>query len=1232
MTSTSPAVVVNKDLYEFLQEAELEHYYNTFKTELKINNVSQLKYVEEEDLVEMGMSKPEIRRLRKFFKKECPQGALGKIKKKISMRSGQAGKMASPPTVHRGAPQVKASKHIIPADAMSVQKTLGTGEFGTVQQGIWTNEDGERIQVAIKCVSKERMQHGPQDFLKEATVMHAIDHDNIVRMYGVVLDRDRLMLVTELAPLRSLLECLKDTSLRTQFPVTTLCDFALQVSEGMNYLEGKRLIHRDLAARNILVFSKDRIKIGDFGLSRALGLGKDYYQTNFNVNLKLPIAWCAPECINYLKFTSSSDVWAFGVTVWEMFSYGFQPWAAMTGQQILDTIDEPNCQRLEQPDCCPKDYYEMMLKCWAHNPEERPAFADLMFRLPQLKPEQVKAVKDSPANLSSKDYLEYRTNDIITVLDKKPPDHPDLYKGCLATGKTGLFQPGDVVPYYEEKIVSPVYRKTKINRRESARRSGRKTLNRDMISGPQNDLRHTGHIGYDGAMFGDIAFIGDNYDKLPMGVNSSKKGTMAMNGSLISLPQNMDSSSSSPSPIHLNTLSSSEVILRRDSDEGKWSDTLTDVSSSLSVNTLTGDDSDSTALLGGGRKTPTYEEMEDDFDFGDFKVPDMSMPSSAFDLGPSFMDEVFKALSDNTPTDEPEKPSTSRQISHSSYEADKSEPSSPVKDLSPPINGHEPHSRLKKLKQKLGKSNGERIDDGIPIKPMSAADEREIDHAIALANELDPIGHRERALLSPPSRTDSESGGESPKSKSNISLKFPSLKKSNRPDRPSFSDEFSAKTDEDVPIEAQEAYNLLVARGRESSPAALEKQLKPRSRNSDSLSASDVDTQSNSSTENRGVRGLQQSARLSPRVDSSSDSGRSNSRSPMTVQTVEHAAKPTETFGKVADGKSFISAPIETKFEGRMIGRTDLKPIGQARTEARIRAAGALSASRRPVPDPSGENRSAGAAEPTEEERNPLRMLRSGNTVFKPSTIGRGATRKYSYDEQTRTSSAASSYPRKYSGQSAFRTSASVADDGNDNPLPLPPRDRSRPAMFTSKPRQRKYPLANERSNEAEPQQTLRQNGDNSQHNASSSATAAPTSSEKSQSSPNSLGNFSAEQLGFLDDLDSFWTDEVKFDGQSYEDLVDFSLDKNDQTDEVRLMQRVLGNEVTDDECVYALNETKWNVHNAIKFIKLHQLYKLGIADILRCKQALMECSWNVPDAAELLIENPLNSPECVDV
>lgn len=154
---------------------------------------------------------------------------------------------------------------------------MGVGEFGIVQQGVWTNGNervsyiypffrvsvkfffpifylhnllftfrfSNQIQVAIKCLCRERMQSNPMEFLKEAAIMHSIEHENIVRLYGVVLDTDSMMLVTELAHLRSLLECLKDSGLRVSFlTVPTLCEFAQQICSGMMYLENKRLIHR----------------------------------------------------------------------------------------------------------------------------------------------------------------------------------------------------------------------------------------------------------------------------------------------------------------------------------------------------------------------------------------------------------------------------------------------------------------------------------------------------------------------------------------------------------------------------------------------------------------------------------------------------------------------------------------------------------------------------------------------------------------------------------------------------------------------------------------------------------------------------------------------------------------------------------------------------------------------------------------------------------------------------
>ncbi|XP_023230389.1 tyrosine-protein kinase PR2-like [Centruroides sculpturatus] len=471
-------------LYEFLLEAELSHYFNSFRSELKINSVAQIKYVEEEDLLHLGMSKPEQRRLKKFFHKYYPQTYLKKIKKMIlSKNKDDADRVSVLENDSLERPNIKVpSKHIISMDNISLNKELGVGEFGVVQQGIWTNEDGERIQVAIKCLCKERMQNNNMEFLKEAAIMHTIDHEHIVRLYGVALDTKSLMLVTELAPLRSLLECLKEPALRPSFGVLSLCEFAQQICDGMQYLENKRLIHRDLAARNILVFSKNKVKISDFGLSRALGVGKDYYQTNFNVNLKLPIA-----C--YI--------------------------------QILEAIDEPNFQRLEQPDCCPKEYYSLMRKCWQHDPSKRPKFSEIAPILPEYKPEQVQAIKDScdvlNGSKAKKDSLQYKVGEIITVLDKKPISEnssSNFWKGVTNNGKTGLFNPANTVTYLGRNL--PTNHAT-FSRAESKSGlySSRRRLCRDMISRPQGDFKHTGHVGLDGAFFGDISFLGEKYHQLP---------------------------------------------------------------------------------------------------------------------------------------------------------------------------------------------------------------------------------------------------------------------------------------------------------------------------------------------------------------------------------------------------------------------------------------------------------------------------------------------------------------------------------------------------------------------------------------------------------------------------------------------------------------------------------------------------------------------------------------------
>ncbi|XP_014231363.1 tyrosine-protein kinase PR2 isoform X10 [Trichogramma pretiosum] len=649
-------------LYEFLMEAELQQYYSGIRGDLKVHNPAQLKYVTEDDLGGIGMTKPEMRRLKKYFQRHFPQNYLSKFKKMLLPRKDDAQQLAGAlgqglPEERQDRPPVRVpNKHMIPADAIIVNKELGTGEFGVVQQGVWTN-DGERIQVAIKCLSRERMQNNPIEFLKEAAIMHSIDHEHIVRLYGVVLDTSSLMLVTELAPLRSLLECLKEPQLRSSFPVPSLCDFAVQIADGMQYLEAKRLIHRDLAARNILVFSKNKVKISDFGLSRALGVGKDYYQTNFNVNLKLPIAWCAPECISYLKFTSASDVWAYGVTLWEMFSYGFQPWAALTGHQILEAIDEPNYQRLEQPDCCPKDYFNLMQKCWQHEPTKRPKFSEIIALLPDLKPEQVQAVQDT----NEIGMLVYKQNDVITVLDKGCSN--TMWKGVLANGKTGFFNPAHTIAYLGGNLPSNV-KPGEFQRGGGGGTDGknggifssqRRKIRTDMISSPQGDLKHTGHVGLDGAYFGDLSFLGGKYPHLPRQVVTPYK------------PQEdaTDNNSSHHHHQHHHHEAGGSTLRERTNGDGShnnrdssirdsrslqhnslWSDSCSEISQMGSVNTINNmpanmvSSTDSSTICGDHE----YHEISDE---ENQESPLRFDKPLSFDFGPSLMDEMdqmFRSL------------------------------------------------------------------------------------------------------------------------------------------------------------------------------------------------------------------------------------------------------------------------------------------------------------------------------------------------------------------------------------------------------------------------------------------------------------------------------------------------------------------------------------------------------------------------------------------------------------
>ncbi|XP_038079137.1 nascent polypeptide-associated complex subunit alpha, muscle-specific form-like isoform X2 [Patiria miniata] len=498
-------------LYEFLSEVGLQQYHQDFVSKLGVTAIDHLAYVQADDVFSLGMTLPEWRRLRASMKKV----------KKGKFKPGKNGKASkTKPTIVRvpSQPGTPTGGHIIPASAINIlDRELGRGEFGKVMQGIWTDKDGQKIQVAVKCLSSERFSADKaQDFVKEAAIMYSLNHESLVKLFGVVLDVETsLMLVTEFAALRSLLENIKQPTLRASFPITLLLEFAAQIVDAMRYLHLSNIIHRDLATRNILLFVDDdgtkKVKISDFGLSRRLILGENY-RSEMKPNLKLPLAWMPVEALTKLTFTKASDVWSFGVTMWEMFTYGRQPWATHTGEEILKAIDKPALQRLERPEACPVKIYEILQKCWKHEPEKRPSFVEICEELPKAKPEQVKAITHYKPTKDGE--LAYRAEDIITVLESN--EHSGIWSGILSSGKIGTFLRCNTTLMGSSSTSATGgsrLRRWKSGFRSDKRDARKSRLTTDAIGTPMG-ARHIFHVGPDGTVQGDATFGGD-YRTLP---------------------------------------------------------------------------------------------------------------------------------------------------------------------------------------------------------------------------------------------------------------------------------------------------------------------------------------------------------------------------------------------------------------------------------------------------------------------------------------------------------------------------------------------------------------------------------------------------------------------------------------------------------------------------------------------------------------------------------------------
>ncbi|KAH8372808.1 hypothetical protein KR009_005169 [Drosophila setifemur] len=251
---------------------------------------------------------------------------------------------------------------------------IGHGEFGSVHKG-WlarkgsAKADDSRLEVAIKMLSEEHSNK--QEFLREASMMMRLEHQCIVRFIGISKG-EMLMMVQELAPLGSMLQYLLDHSSDISAN-SDLKVWASQIACGMHYLESQHFVHRDLAARNILLTARQQAKISDFGMSRMLRPGSTEYQ--FTQGGRWPIRWYAPESFNLGIFSHASDVWSFGVTIWEMFALGAPPYGEISNVDAIKVVDSG--ERLPQPNLCPAYIYAVMQSCWKDRPKDRPTFTYL---------------------------------------------------------------------------------------------------------------------------------------------------------------------------------------------------------------------------------------------------------------------------------------------------------------------------------------------------------------------------------------------------------------------------------------------------------------------------------------------------------------------------------------------------------------------------------------------------------------------------------------------------------------------------------------------------------------------------------------------------------------------------------------------------------------------------------------------------------------------------------------
>ncbi|XP_029792091.1 fibroblast growth factor receptor 1 isoform X6 [Suricata suricatta] len=324
----------------------------------------------------------------------------------------------------------------LPRDRLVLGKPLGEGCFGQVVLaeaiGLDKDKPNRVTKVAVKMLKSDATEKDLSDLISEMEMMKMIGkHKNIINLLGACTQDGPLYVIVEYASkgnLREYLQARRPPGLEycynpshnpeEQLSSKDLVSCAYQVARGMEYLASKKCIHRDLAARNVLVTEDNVMKIADFGLARDIH-HIDYYKKT--TNGRLPVKWMAPEALFDRIYTHQSDVWSFGVLLWEIFTLGGSPYPGVPVEELFKLLKEGH--RMDKPSNCTNELYMMMRDCWHAVPSQRPTFKQLVEDLDRIV-----------ALTSNQEYL-----DLSMPLDQYSPSFPDTRSSTCSSGEDSVF-------------------------------------------------------------------------------------------------------------------------------------------------------------------------------------------------------------------------------------------------------------------------------------------------------------------------------------------------------------------------------------------------------------------------------------------------------------------------------------------------------------------------------------------------------------------------------------------------------------------------------------------------------------------------------------------------------------------------------------------------------------------------------------------------------------------------